>query len=921
MASYQAPAVDHNLYKPVMPQTNVGEVFQLMNTKQNIYNQNLASINSQISSMNDLTNSVSNEFVKQKIDKFNVAANDSLKKYANLDFSIQDNAKLVDNLYDPLVKDQDFLTDFSATSHRTNELRKGLSFRDSTKKEERDAFNMTNLMAVTGADYLLQNAKNSKELKEAASEVQSRYYSPYVDVTKEIETSLEKLGAKISYSYAKGGYIVTTGAYQDSDVRSLENWLQLTLSDAAKNQLRIESTVDVDNMVKNNGQDIITSQYISGTAEDTDRKLRLYNTQLNDLNTRLSVLPKDLKKMSRTQIETYNALLDGIGNINGNIKTLVSKKEELGKLPQKIQDGTFSNLDINKMLIGDLTNEKIQSLTNGIARSYAGTHHEEKIEADQAYIASNRLSFDKTKHKDEMIMKQKEIDKDMAIAGIKYDQNGNLVDVNSHQELKTTEDPYSQITNIIATRGGISEIEQAFTKDFKSLYESKERDRLIKMYPNGDFSAFWKTPDAVRMIRHINDPNNETLKEYDVDYQNLRDKYWVNYESQRDDYKHAVQDLQVAVNKYNSKYGTSLHINSKGEVVEKNKTTSENKSDYTGPLKVVDVIGNTLMEYVVDPLIIVDKFKSIANNGKNSSSPTLSFQEFLNSPESGVGKMYSSVVVTGGNMEYAKLSSSIDAFNSSFRPKENNLLQSNSNLQVNEDLDKQEVLDLAYEGIYKMHNVDNQKKPTERVQHEVTYGEIKGGTKVRVPSVKIEDVFEKADGKEYTPEQLEAYKIITSKGLNMSLEHPLYTKRDITVSKFNENVSVSLVNDFRVYKHPGSSEATIAVKEGKEHYWYSALGKSETPVRQTPDGLYQLVPSTEDIKIDADIVRGGLSTGQLQSHVRQAEKSTDLFQSVGWQENLSDYIKNNPTKLIKRGDKLYISNTSLNDLLPENARK
>jgi hypothetical protein len=55
MSSFLAPQIDHNIYNPVLPQTNVAQVFELMGVKNQIYNTNLARVNSRITSMDELS--------------------------------------------------------------------------------------------------------------------------------------------------------------------------------------------------------------------------------------------------------------------------------------------------------------------------------------------------------------------------------------------------------------------------------------------------------------------------------------------------------------------------------------------------------------------------------------------------------------------------------------------------------------------------------------------------------------------------------------------------------------------------------------------------------------------------------------------------------------------------------------------------
>jgi hypothetical protein len=148
MPSFVPPQVDHNLYKPILPQDNVMQVFSLLDQKQQMYNMGVKQAQYKVSSMLNLENEVTSEPVKGMVTDFNKKANEIVKNYSNLDFSIQENVSLVDNIYDPLLSDKLFLQDYSATKQFNGEMKKALSYRDSDKKDIRDLYSETNVQAL-----------------------------------------------------------------------------------------------------------------------------------------------------------------------------------------------------------------------------------------------------------------------------------------------------------------------------------------------------------------------------------------------------------------------------------------------------------------------------------------------------------------------------------------------------------------------------------------------------------------------------------------------------------------------------------------------------------------------------------------------------------------------------------------------------
>jgi len=904
MASYQAPQVDYNLYKPVMPQTNVGEVFQLMNTKQNIYNQNLASINSQISSMNDLTNSVSNEFVKQKIDKFNVAANDSLKKYANLDFSIQDNAKLVDNLYDPLVKDQDFLTDYSATSHYTSEVQKALRLKDSTKKEERDLFSLTNLEYVTGQVEGLRNAKNSKELKQSAYNVKNRYYTPYTNYSANTLQRLKDLNASVEYDTASNGYIVKT----PKGPLAFEKFMEMTMTEQDKQQMRIEATVMVDKLVAAQGPELTSSQYIEETLNSVDLLVDRENKTKEAINARLKTLPP-LEKMGKKAKEQYGIYNDQLETVNSNLENLEKRKSSVAELTKKLQDGTFSYDDMTNMMVEDVTKQTFQSFISGLADSYVDTKYTGEIKSDATYVANQRLSYDYTKLAQDkelelrkLDMEQKKLDKDYAIAGLKYGANGVEPDVTTEADTKLS--AAEDIDNTIATKGGIASVQQSLESEFKTQWKN--------LHPEWQ-DKHWNTTYGKQILRSFLDPAN-SISTWEPSLQTIKQNAFKDYHNQIADYKLALQTKQDLLKQFNEKNGTNLQLDENGNAFEK--TTQSTMSMVAQDVGAAVMSPFRLAKYVgisnTSPSAakiykeqVMDKAWSAPGTVVNTSKNIEAFKQFINQNADEFGDIpvqgASVAVGPAGRQEYDRY------IGTSFYQFANRGNESVAELQAkNPGL---ENADLVLQGL---RNLDGQRASKE-ISPSINYSIMSKGTKLSYAGVKIEDVFTK-EGDKFTPEQIAAHKAI-QQGVTLPLVHDRYGAVNRTEGKFNSNRAIEFGESFTVYKLPVSpgqpAKAVIQPKSGEEHFMHEYIGDKFPIVLE--NNVYKVQGSTKKIEVEASVISERLRSGNYEDLTRNVESRTSLMQSDEWVTKFNDVLQKSYSNAIKKSSdgQLYIENSTM----------
>lgn len=901
MSSYLSPSVDHNLYSPVLPQSPVAEIFQLMGVKQQMYDSNLAQINNQISSMNELNNAVTNEGVQNKVNNFNKDANSLLKQYTNLDFSIRDNVNVIDKLYDPLINDEDFSLDYAATAHYRSELQKGFRLRDSTKKEERDGFNVTNMNYVTGKVNDLKSAKNTKELKFAANQVKDRYYVPYTDVRKNAMDNLLAMvkegGASVEYSSASNGYIVTQIG---RNPQSMSQWIDATMSDRDRQQLRIEATVDIDNLVASSNKEKVVTDYVQSSIDSTDKIISDTRERRSILQTQLGVMKKR-GSMNNADKSTFAELQGAIGDLDAKEKQLQTRKEEIEKISSRLSNDTFNYDDILELAIGDLAQSKKENIQYSLASSF--TVEKSLLSEDATYNKKKDLEYKYANMAQEKELSQKRINADLAIAGLKYDNASNSFVANTFLTAETSTDAAGMLDNIISTKNGTLDTQESLANNFKKLYEQKHAGEKVN----------WSDPGLKFLLKRILDPNSN-IAHWDPDYVKLRDNAYSSIQEDLEIYNEALNEKTRLFELYKKENPNTTLTLENGQVVDTNK-----KKGYGAPV----------FSLFDTPVFVTPLTGIFMDSGDSSSNEELKkFNTFVNNNDQ-VTKIFTTqnMAANGaaGKQLLNELMPSLNQYESAYSSNTN----SGELMKLNKDVD-QKTLDLAYRGIYKLSNL--QKTGTDKdlnINPNVKMGMQFKGTNIMFPGIKIEDVFEKdAEEDEYTPEQIAAFNLITSKGLNLPLIHSRYTQVNTALAKVNEGGSVAsgsfLVSKNLVPEKSNGDDAYIIYPKDKTkgHYQYEVVMNdinAKIPVtldNSDPNNpTYMLESTTTPITFDKSHGDYFLENKFLTSFTKPLDDRINAVETDVWKSGFTAFIKKNPNVLIKEGNKFYINYSKIKSFI------
>ena len=372
MASFVPPQVDHNLYTPILPQDNVQQIFSLLDQKQQMYNQGVKVAQNKISSMLGLEKDVTSDPIRNMVTDFNGKANDLIKQYANLDFSLQSNVSLIDNIYNPLLDNKLFLTDYSATKHNNSEIQKALSYRDSTDDKVRNLFNQKNLDLLNIKRQDLAGAQTEKDIKIYSSKLENTSYTPYHDYNAELMGYMKdnkEMFEMVRDTTTEDGYIVS---YKNGPQRyeSIKSFVESFLSDKSRTQMEIEQSVDFASSLRTSG--LSKEQFLTGKITESQDQYEMdvlgRQKEVEQINTLLKSYPtenlttkqKEQVEALNQQLQTKGALLDRSQSILNDFNSFMKRAEE-----GDIELSRFYDIAEN-LVVDNGVNNKIKELSYGL---------------------------------------------------------------------------------------------------------------------------------------------------------------------------------------------------------------------------------------------------------------------------------------------------------------------------------------------------------------------------------------------------------------------------------------------------------------------------------------------------------------------------------------------------------------------------
>lgn len=301
MATY-LPNVTDVFPKPVTYTPDFSYMDKMLRRRQSMYEQGYAQVAGKYAFLNrEVTNGTNREFR----DKFLQQAVGNLKNLSAMDLSISQNVQAAASVFEPFYKNKNALGDMALTEHWNQQeaIAETYRLKDGGKEYSDDNVNFIRLQR--------QEFANGSADSWSSFYGNRRYYNPYYDYNKEVKDVMKDFKPS-NYQTVKlqGLYKITE---QDASWREAEirRYLDATLSDKAKKQMRIESTVRLAS-----SPEALTSIY----GEIASKEIQLNNLNIQQIDKDLALekdpekikLLKDYKKKLEDNNAEVNTTLDNL---------------------------------------------------------------------------------------------------------------------------------------------------------------------------------------------------------------------------------------------------------------------------------------------------------------------------------------------------------------------------------------------------------------------------------------------------------------------------------------------------------------------------------------------------------------------------------------------------------------------------------
>lgn len=353
MATY-LPNVTDVIPEPALFTPNFSFLDTMLRRRQGLYEQGFAQVNS---AYNFVNRSVTNPYSGKVRDTFLKQAHDNLKNLSSLDLSQQQNVKVAAGVFEPFVKNRAVLTDMAVTAHWDQQESIADSFRlkDGGKEYSEDNVNYIRQQRQAFANDTIDTVGQYYANR--------RSYTPYYDYNKEIQDKMKDFKpSTYKIDRINGLYKVTK---DDKSWREAEvsEYLNGVLSDKAKQQMRIESQVRL-----NNSPETLSVAYKQVAEQQLE--MNKYNVDL--INKEL-ITAKD-----KTVIEQLKARKQSLEDNNREIDTNI----------QNIAKGDLSYIKNNSEKLS--SSIYFNSKLSGFVKSFAHEDITVSLDADQVGLSLMR---------------------------------------------------------------------------------------------------------------------------------------------------------------------------------------------------------------------------------------------------------------------------------------------------------------------------------------------------------------------------------------------------------------------------------------------------------------------------------------------------------------------------------------------------
>lgn len=316
------PNVTDAFPEPALYRPDFGYMDKMLSRRQQMYERGFSEV---AGKYGELTRELTNPKNVQQRDVFLKEAMNNLKNLSSMDLSQQQNVEAAGSVFAPFWKNTHVLADMMLTKHYNQQenIAEGFRLKDGGKEYHDDNINFVRLQRQAFAKDDPLNYGQYYQNK--------AYYTPYYDVDKEMRDIMKDFKPDdISMTTPKGFYFYKE---QDASVRpeAVRRYLEGTLSDKAKQQLRISAAVRY-----GSNPQFVVSNYVS-TASSNVKQI---NGELEKVNVYMKTEKDPAKK---EELKAYKTQLEDSKNVYTNHLDRI-KSGDTGFLAGKINDLAYEIL-------------------------------------------------------------------------------------------------------------------------------------------------------------------------------------------------------------------------------------------------------------------------------------------------------------------------------------------------------------------------------------------------------------------------------------------------------------------------------------------------------------------------------------------------------------------------------------------------
>jgi hypothetical protein len=320
-----------------------------LSTLQGKYDRGFDQVKTMYNSLiNSELSSTDNEQFKQDYLK---KADAAMSKFAGVDLSNPNNVMQATSVFKPLVDDKQYVRDLYLTKKQNSEISKMLQVKNNTDPKVRTQYNpkMEEWLSL-GKQRLGEMKRDDGSIEKATVNT----YSPWEDPVLYAMNLAKEQGLKIEKTTPNGLYLIHTVNGEQSYI-PFKNWFNNVVGDKFDNQFKIEAELDHEKAVRG-----AMAQDKNLTREAATRQLadkfsgeyvKLYNNQLDDLQSRANQISKDLKVIKakngsgidEATLQRVKALDQERTQTQDLLKKLQTEKGDDNQLKQKAVDLYINN--------------------------------------------------------------------------------------------------------------------------------------------------------------------------------------------------------------------------------------------------------------------------------------------------------------------------------------------------------------------------------------------------------------------------------------------------------------------------------------------------------------------------------------------------------------------------------------------------